>query len=184
LLLMVMTIENEEHRSKIENIYRLYRGTMLYIANSILHDNLMAEDAVSEAMLRIIDHIDKINEIDCYQTRGFVVIIVRNISYDMIRKKKRNKEESIEDYLDYSEQKEPVFTDMAAKDACEKITASIEKLNKPYADILYLKATMNYTNEQIASILGISAENVKVRLNRARKALKEQLRKDGECYEQ
>jgi len=189
MLVLIMSIENNNDRGKAEKIYELYYGTMLYIANSILHENHIAEDAVSESFIKIINNLEKINTIDCYQTRGFVVIIVRNISLDMLRRQKRNKTTPLDDYNEYLECEETLFedalfNDITVKEAREEIAASIAKLNKNYSDILYLKMNKEYTNDEIGKILGLSYGNVKVRLSRARKALKQELLKEGNLYVQ
>jgi RNA polymerase sigma-70 factor (ECF subfamily) len=49
---------------------------IMAIERSILHESHLAEDAVSEDFLKIIDNLEKIKTIDCYQTRGFTVWIV------------------------------------------------------------------------------------------------------------
>jgi len=41
---------------------------MFYVANSILKDEHLAEDAVHQAFIRIIESLDKINEIKCPKT--------------------------------------------------------------------------------------------------------------------
>lgn len=177
MLPFIMAIENADDREKAAEIYRLYSRTMLYIANSILHEIHLAEDAVSEAFIRIIDNLEKINRIDCYQTRGFVVIIVRNISYNKL--KQQNRLAPLDDFTDFAECEDSILDDVSSREACEKISDAIALLNKNYSDILYLKMEFTLSNKEISKILGISEENVKMRLSRARKALKEQLIKEG-----
>ncbi len=173
-----MAIQNDNDREKAANIYRLYSSTMLYIAKRILIDVHLAEDAVSEAFIRIIDNLEKIDIIDCYQTRGFVVIITRNVSLDIIRKQNRGKTINIDEYSDYSECKDPVFDDITNREACSLIKNAISKMRRNYADVLYMKMEYDYSNKEISKILCISEENVKMRLSRARKVLKEQILKD------
>lgn len=181
MLAIISLINNEDDRDKLIDIYNLYRGTMLYIANSILHDNHLAEDAVSEAFVRIIDNLDKIDEVNSYRTRGFVVIIVRNISLNILKKQKRI--ELQDDFTNYSEDESSLFDTITANEAYDKIVKAISKLNENYSDILYLKVQMNYSYDEISKILGISKENVRMRFGRARKALKEQLLKEGYYYD-
>ena len=183
MLTVITTIKTEDDRRKAEQIYELYSGTMLYIANSILHKKHLAEDAVSEAFIRIINHLEKIEEPDCEQTRGFVVVIVRNIAYDFLRHSKSHPESELYDNLDYTDVKEPVFEDVSAKEACNTIAQAIEQLPKPYADIIYLKVVFEYSHQEIAELLNISDENVKTRLHRARSALKKILSGEGEADE-
>ena len=181
MLAFIMVMETEEDREKAAEIYRLYQGTMLYTAKSILHETHLAEDAVSEAFIKIINNLEKINIIDCYRTRGFIVIIVRSVAFDILRRQNRNQTVPFEDYKEYPDSsKEPVFDDVSAREACSRIADCIARLNKNYSDILYLKIEMGYSYEEIGKMLGITPENAKVRLNRARKALKEQLRKEGD----
>ncbi len=183
MLAVITTIKTEDDRRKAEKIYELYSGTMLHIAISILHKTHLAEDAVSEAFVRIINHLEKIEEPDCDRTRGFVVIIVRNIAYDVLRQNKNHSESELLENVDYTDVKEPVFENISAKEACNEIAQAIDKLPKPYADIIYLKAVYEYSHQQIAALLNISDENVKTRLHRARSALKKILLGEGESNE-
>lgn len=184
ILTIIMAIENDNDREKAAEIYKLYSGTMLYIANSILHDIHHAEDAVSEAFIKIIDNLDKINVIDCYRTRGFVVIIVRNVALDILRRQKRYQSMPLEDYNEDFGYEEPAFDNLFIKDACDKIVRCIGRLNKNYSDILYLKIELVCSYEEMGKILGISQENAKMRLCRARKALKVELKREEDCCDQ
>ncbi|MBE5966166.1 MAG: sigma-70 family RNA polymerase sigma factor [Lachnospiraceae bacterium] len=184
MLPIIMIIENNEDKEKVTEIYNQYSGTMLYIAEGILHDIQLAEDAVSEAFIKIINHLEKINEVNCYQTRGFVVIIVRNVALDMLRKQKRSQTVFLDDYNETIGYEEPDFNNITAKEACKRIVYCLGRLNKNYSDILYLKIAFDCSYEEIGKILGISQKNVKTRLSRARKALKVELEKEDNCYDQ
>ena len=175
---MIMTIENDDDRQKAGALYRRYGRMMFYIARGILGDADLAEDAVSEAFVRIIENLEKINISDCYKTGGFVVIIVRHTALNMLKMQKRDKTVPFEDYTDYSDSEKSVFENVTIREACAKIADAVAGLHKSYADILYLKCELEYTNEEISKILGISPENVRVRLGRARQALKMKLRKE------
>lgn len=181
MIVLAMAIKNHDDREKAAEIYRLYSMTMFRIAKGILHDAHLAEDAVSEAFVRIIDNLEKINLSDRNKTKGFVVIIVRHIAIDMLRRQKRFV--PLDDHSDYTECREPVLSSLASDEACSKIADALAKLNRNYSDILYLKIVFNCSNDEIAKILGISRENVNVRLHRARNALKQQLLKEDELYD-
>lgn len=54
---------------------------MYYVANYILHDEFLAEDAVQQSFMKIYNHLDKIGENYCRKTRNFLFIICRNVMY-------------------------------------------------------------------------------------------------------
>ena len=178
MLALIMMIENEGDRCKAAELYRRFGRMMLSVARAILGDAGLSEDAVSEAFIRIIENLDKIDLDDCYKTRGFVVVIVRNTAFNILKKQKRDKTVPFEDYIDYSDCAEPVFEDVTIREACARIAKAVTGLHQNYADILYLKCELGYSNEEISRILGITPENARVRLSRARQALKNQLGKE------
>lgn len=77
------------NNEKIEQLFNLYSDLMLQHAYYILKDISTSEDAVSEAFLRVIKIIEKINELDCLKTRKLMVIIVENISKNIYNQRKR-----------------------------------------------------------------------------------------------
>ena len=83
MLVYLAALDSERERTKFEQVYLTYRQVMFYTANSILRDPQLAEDAVHQAFLRILDHMQNIGEVECPQTKSFVVIIVRNISINL-----------------------------------------------------------------------------------------------------
>lgn len=48
---------------------------MFYVANQILQDEFLAEDAVHKAFIKIYDSLHKIDENNCRKTRSFLVIV-------------------------------------------------------------------------------------------------------------
>ena len=76
LSLYLGIIETQEEKDKFEQIYLKYRKLMLYVSYQILKDGHLAEDAVHNAFLNIIDHLDQIGEIDCHKTKGFCIVVV------------------------------------------------------------------------------------------------------------
>lgn len=69
-------VDSEEDKSKVEQIYYQYRNLMFYVARDVLRDEKLAEDAVHQAFIRIINHLDGVEEIVSHKTRCFVVIVV------------------------------------------------------------------------------------------------------------
>lgn len=172
-------IESVEDKSKFEQIYITYRQTMFYVANKIIKDEYLAEDIVHQAFLRIIDNLDKINEIDCHKTKGFIVVIVRNISIDFYRKLKSENNTSFDEVVIY-------IGDLDNDNGfiLNDIEEAILKLPINYSNVLNLKFSHGYSYNEISQILKISEPNVRQRISRGKKKLSEILdREEGMSYE-
>lgn len=173
--LYLTLIDSEPDKQRFIFLYEKYRSLMFYVAKTILEDDFIAEDAVQEAFLRIAKNFSKIGEIDCPQTRRFVVIITRNISINMTRKNF--------DFDEIDKYSETILTS-SADDVFSHIELgivkeSLLKLPNQYRDVLYLYHLYGLTFNEISSLLGISNETAKKRAQRARSILRMQLEKEG-----
>jgi len=69
--------------AKMDAITDTYNAMMYGVAYRILRNEEDAEDAVAEALENIFKNLDKISEISCPKTRGYIVTIVRNTSINI-----------------------------------------------------------------------------------------------------
>ena len=83
-------IDEPSDKEKFTEIYEHYKGIMMQKAMSILHSSALAEEAVQESLVKIAKNIFKISSPICSKTASFIVIIVRNTSYDILRTEKPN----------------------------------------------------------------------------------------------
>ena len=175
MFIYLSMIELIEDKNKLEEIYNTYRQTMFYAANRIIRDEYLAEDIVHQAFLRIIDNLDKINEINCHKTKGFIVIIVENIAIDFYRKRKRENNISFDEVEIYIE-------DLKSGDGfiVNDVEDAILKLPLNYLTVFKLRFSHGYSYKEIAAILEISEVNVRQRISRGKKKLEEILdREEG-----
>lgn len=176
MFIYLAMIDDEEEQSKFEQLYKTYRQTMFYTANYILKDAYLAEDAVHQAFLRIIKHMDKIGEVKSSKTRGFVVIIAENIAIDMYRKRKRENSISFYDMEDYLGEEAAATMEFSDENP---VAAAIAMLPFNYSSVLTLKFSHGYSDAEIASILSIKVDNVRQRIVRAKAKLKKILEEGG-----
>ena len=57
--------------------------------NQLLQSETDAEDAVAQAFLNIMEHFEKISQLPRRDQIPYSVIIAKNASYDILRKKKK-----------------------------------------------------------------------------------------------
>ena len=171
MLIYLQMIESEEDKSKFEAIYNQYRYLMYTAANRILNNQFDAEDAVHQAFLSIIDNLDKVREVDCPETRSYVVIITERKAIDIIRARKRFTGEDIIDKLPGIDI--PLPGDHGLADAMAKLPAR-------YREVLLLRFDNGYNTKEIAKMMDMTEGSMQKLIWRAKEALHKQLEAD-EC---
>ena len=167
-------LDGEEDKNKFELLYVTYRKLMFYVANRILNDERLAEDAVHQTFLKILENFDKVGEISCHKTRSYVVIIVRNAAINMYNRRKRHPAVPIEEAAFCAAEEK-----LERTDDLDSLAKAVLKLPAIYKDALKLKYVQEFSNAEIAGMLGISEAAVRKRLERARRMLEEILGREG-----
>ncbi len=164
-------IETQEEKDKFEKLYHQYRRLMFYVAKEILHDDFLAEDAVHNAFIRIIKHLDKIEEISCHKTKSFMVIVVENVSKDIYNKRKKEKNISFDDLENNAFDKSDVAETVIQQISVEDIVKKIDSLPDIFKEVLLLKFVHELSDKEIAKVLEISPAAARKRIERARQRI-------------
>lgn len=180
----ITTIDNDEEKAKLEELYKKYRGLILHIAVQIVKDNHLAEDILSDSVIKIIRHRKKIFELNCYQQRLYIVNIIKTTSLNVLKKNKNNNAVTVDDSEDVltalpDSEDNIVLDEVVAKEGYEAIKQIIKTLPDSLRQVAYLNLICDRSHEEIAGLLGISNAASKMRLTRAKKAMRQAL-KGGE----
>ncbi len=176
IMIYMAAIDTNDSRQKFEQIYKDNRDIMYGYAYRILGDTASAEDAVHDAFLSFAKNFGKYESMDCNQTRSYLIITVKNASFKIYNKRKR--EVAAEEI--YSDEVLPdIALDAESRDIKQIIFDMVKALDSKYADVILLKYYCDLSVSEIALTLGITQDNVKVRLHRARTLLKSRLKEGG-----
>ena len=126
-------------------------------------------NTVQNSFLKIIKHIDKIEDVKCNKTKGFIVTIVKNSSIDIYRKlqMEKNKVQKLENEI-LSFEQEVYDTDILPN----KVEVAILKLPERYKQVFFLKYSHGFHDDKIADMLDISPSAVRTRIKRGKEKLK------------
>ncbi|WP_313162583.1 RNA polymerase sigma factor [Sedimentibacter sp.] len=174
MLIYLNLLDTEEEKSKFEQIYNNYKLTMFYVAKSILKDDYLSEDAVHDAFINIAKSLDNISDVISARTKGYVVIIVRNISFNILKKQKPIVE--IEDFEENVSYDISLEDEILSKLSFDFIIEEIMNLPLIYKDVLYLSYVEELSTQEISKLINISNEAVKKRLQRGRRKLVENIK--------
>ena len=150
-------------------------GKKLYnFARFLLGDDAEAEDAVQETYLKLWKMKDELNDVK--NPEAFAMRIIRNWCLDKLRAKNHVLRENLPAINDHNISSNPYrMTEVA--DALEKFRFLLDRLPEQQKMILHLRDIQNYEFNEIAEITGMSINNIRVNLSRARSALRDSLTK-------
>jgi RNA polymerase sigma-70 factor, ECF subfamily len=169
-----------------ETLVRVHGGRLLSVARRFLPNTEDAQDAVQEAFIKAFRAIGTFQERAQLQT--WLHRIVVNTALMKIRSRRRRPEEPIEDLLptfqvdghQTTESREWSDAVFERKETASVVRRAIARLPEAYRVVLTLRDIEERDTLETAAALGTTTTVVKVRLHRARQALRTLLDREFE----
>lgn len=164
-----------------EQLLRSHGGRLLSVARRLLGNEEDARDAVQEAFLNAFRSIDRFEGGSLLST--WLHRIVVNVSLMKLRRRKRKPEESLDHLLPafnerghfverFASVDEPADERLFRLEDQAAVRAAIDQLPEHYRTVLLLRDIEGMGTAEVAEQLGITANAAKLRLHRARQALR------------
>ena len=156
-------------RQPVQELIERYRHNLFAAAFQICKNQEDAEDVVQETFIQY--HITK-KEFDSEEhIRAWLLRVAMNKAKNVNLTFWRRNRQSLEDYIETL-----TFETREAGELFETVLSLPEK----YRIVIHLFYYEEYSVQEIAKVLSLSESNVKVRLSRGRKLLKEVLKEEWE----
>jgi len=178
-LLLIQTVTDA-----VSDLANEYKRMMQALALSILKDHQYAEDAVQEALVKLFQNMDKIDNLKSTRSRNFVYTVTKNTAISLARKNISNENVTIESLDALSN----IEGDIDVKAFCneygfsEEISDALNQLDESDKDIICLKYGAGFNAREIAQMLDIKPAAVRKRIERTLRKLQdiiESERKEG-----
>jgi RNA polymerase sigma-70 factor, ECF subfamily len=164
-----------------EQVVRAYGGRLLAVARRIVGTEEDARDVVQDAFMNAFRSLDRFEGNAKLST--WLHRIVVNAALMKLRTRKRKPEQSIEtllpSFLDdghheerFQSWEEPVDKLMERAENRDLVRKKIDALPEGYRTVLVLRDIEGLDTEETAKVLGLSVNAAKIRLHRARQALR------------
>jgi RNA polymerase sigma-70 factor (ECF subfamily) len=164
-----------------ETLVRNYGPRLRAVAQRLLQDRAEAEDALQEALLSAFRSLAQFKGEARLST--WLHRIVVNVSFMKLRSRRRKPEESLEPllptFLADGHQAKPggpwkpnPEEELGRKETCARVREAIGRLPESYRTVLILRDIEELDTEESARLLGTSITATKIRLHRARQALR------------
>ena len=163
----------------LAQLFELYADKLYRLAVSLLHDEQQADGVVQNTFMALITHIDT------FEGRAALGTWLYRVAYNesMMRLRRTRPQVELDEMDDESELMPTCLIDWQAvpeaiadsHEAQHEMTRAIGTLKPELRAVFTLRDIEELSTRETAEILGISEALVKVRLHRARLALRERL---------
>jgi RNA polymerase sigma-70 factor, ECF subfamily len=173
---LIMATAQGDHEA-FERLVRRYQNPLLNFITRYLGDRSAAEDLVQEVFLKVYQAAPRFNP------RGRVSSWIFKIAYNLSLNelKRRSRLRKMEDHELYREDSADRGSTEAAAchEAAEEFLAALNDLAEDQRAALLLRVNEELSYREISEIMGASVQSVESLLFRARKRLRQSLRRAG-----
>lgn len=177
---VLLAMDDDDDRAFMEQLYIEYKGLMYGVALTYLHNNEDAQDAVNDAIIRLMNKASELRGKNRSVLRSYIVSTMKRTALNIIRKKKtvrkRVRSVDIEEMEAYADQKTEVDTAVIANSTSAELRKAVEQLTDRERTVLRLKYFEEWSDTDIAQWLGLAESSIRVYLVRARRHMYEILR--------
>ena len=167
-----------------EQVVRQYGGRLLAVARRIVGTEEDARDVVQDAFMNAFKNLDRFEGNAKLST--WLHRIAVNAALMKLRTRKRKPEQPIDSMLPgfnedghfeerFQSWEEPVDKALEREENRELVRRQIDALPESYRTVLVLRDIEGLDTEETANMLGLSVNATKIRLHRARQALRTML---------
>jgi len=155
-------------------IYDQYYFRVRRVILGLVRDEWLADDMTQETFARVQDHLDDLR--DTAKLSSWIFRIAYNLCQDHFREAVKSViVDGAEDQEMETLEEDSVQKEFEQHQMSECVQIEIDRLPESLRTVLFLSDVMEFSHREIAEVVGITVENVKVRLHRARNKLKELL---------
>lgn len=179
LLLLLSTIESEDDRAFLEQLFDAQYVRLCKKAAAITQNNQVSEDLVQDVFLYVVKHIQKFRQMDCCTLRHILDISIKRRCYDYFKEqnvRKKHFSGSLDDddsFVSVSSKNSNTEEAAIANLSVEELSEAIRKLPDHYRYVVEAKYLLNLGDAEIAKELGIGKASVRQYLTRARRKIYE-----------
>lgn len=149
----------------VTELFNSYSNDILNYSLSLLKNYDDAKDALQDVFVKFINNQNSFRGECSYKT--WLLTITRNYCYDRLDGKAKQPERIDENFLKVYE---PRLDDIIS------LNDALSKLSQEEFELIYLREYACHSYQEMAEILGISIDNVKVKLFRVRQLLRKYLK--------
>lgn len=154
-------------------VYEKYHRELYLYIYSLSRNHHIAEDLTQETFLKALLSLPE----EHGNIRAWLYMVARNLFFNYREKASRNV--SLEEEMKRSDEEKDLLANMIANERKLQLYQALKKLDMKKREILLLQYFGDLSQKEIAAVLHITPENVRVLAYRAKKELKKYMEQQG-----
>lgn len=154
-------------------VYEKYHRELYLYIYSLSRNHHIAEDLTQETFLKALLSLPE----EHGNIRAWLYMVARNLFFNYRKKASRNV--SLEEEMKRSDEEKDLLANMIENERKLQLYQALKKLDMKKREILLLQYFGDISQKEIAAVLHITPENVRVLAYRAKKELKKYMEQQG-----
>ena len=154
-------------------VYEKYHRELYLYIYSLSRNHHIAEDLTQETFLKALLSLPE----EHGNIRAWLYMVARNLFFNYREKASRNV--SLEEEMKRSDEEKDLLANMIENERKLQLYQALKKLDMKKREILVLQYFGDLSQKEIAAVLHITPENVRVLAYRAKKELKKYMEQQG-----
>ena len=154
-------------------VYEKYHRELYLYIYSLSRNHHIAEDLTQETFLKALLSLPEGHG----NIRAWLYMVARNLFFNYREKASRNV--SLEEEMERSDEEKDLLANMIENERKLQLYQALKKLDMKKREILLLQYFGDLSQKEIAAVLHITPENVRVLAYRAKKELKKYMEQQG-----
>ncbi len=168
--------------SGIVEIVRDYKDGLILYLNTFVNDIYAAEDLAEDTFVRLL--IKRPRDSGRANFKTWLYTIGRNLALNYLRSKSKREVTPVCDLPEQMGELETLEENFIKNEQKLIVHKALGKINENYRQIIWLVYFENFSQKEAAQIMKKSVHSIETLVYRARKALKNELEKEGFVYEE
>lgn len=181
MLLAIMAMEDRGYRELILVLYQRYCKALLLYANSLLNNRAEAEDVVQAAFAKLIARPELLKFDTPEENKAYLMAMVHNMAANVLRAQGRQTPWQEED--GDLPRGDSVEQTVILQESYALAESLVNQLPELYRDVIFLRYGKGLSDREIGDILGVTPNNVRVRIHRGLKMARAASRGGGACHD-
>lgn len=180
-LFVIDYLDNDSDKAFVENLYVEYMPFLRSRVYKHIKDINICNDLAHDCMVNMIKYLDRVKSLPEDKVRAYLSVSINNIVINYLKRSSKQLTHSVYDLAAdyYLSDSNSLEEEIDQKCDYESIKAGFDKLCERDKSIIIMKYDLELNDSQIADVLDIKKDSVRMTVLRSVGRLKKQMKKQG-----